>query len=151
MWFTSSLVYREFLGVRYCPEAWARGSSRSLSGTPMSAFLGDGVRGRAWFEVGESTSIPDLWGGKRQTLIWTLRWDDAPLISSHFLLEDYIKGEQGSFALFLLAFALWTSPFIHWLLLLWDSSQHLLKTSWDTRPCGLNTSWILRLSGHSHC
>jgi hypothetical protein len=31
MWFASTLVSREFLGVCYCPEAWARGSSQSLS------------------------------------------------------------------------------------------------------------------------
>ena len=31
MWFATSLVSNEFLGVHYCPEAWARDSSQGLS------------------------------------------------------------------------------------------------------------------------
>jgi hypothetical protein len=116
MWFATSSVCREFLGVRYCPEAWVRGSSRSLSNPLLSnrmplpreaAFL--------WafpFHTASGVPILSSLSSPEWLLLWTLDSSHFICVRHHFPQTFKVTLPRGFFALTNKAFAL-TRP-LHW-------------------------------------
>jgi hypothetical protein len=79
----------------------------------------------AWFEVGESTSSPELWDRKihthththTHTTLWSRSWGGKTYLSygPHLLLGAYIRTWiKEVFAICSLAFTLLSSPFLQW-------------------------------------